>query len=98
MGLVRWEVGILAQRATIPSKGLFMFTVCNSHTCADYSLYMLLICFLCYLYFSPPQITNKPRDGGTEHAFILGPVNSVANMHFIPVLKSNHLLLVFTFV
>ncbi len=75
-------VCILAQRATFPREGLFIFCF-NRHTCANNPLNMLKICFLCYSYFSPLQVKNKPCDGDAKYEFILEPVSLVVNRYCI---------------
>jgi hypothetical protein len=67
------EVCTLALKATSPSEGFFAF---ENFTCKHCTLYIIV-----QYYFSPLQVKNKPRQGVKTPAFILGPVNMVANMY-----------------
>jgi hypothetical protein len=82
IGAVEREVRFLVERATFPCKRV-IFTFVNT----PYTINIICICacrIVCLKkIFSPLQVKNKPRDGESEHAFILGSMvcTVVKNCH-----------------
>ncbi len=52
-----------------PKLGIFLYFII---THVLLSVIRAVIFFLCYSYFAPLQVKNKPQDGDSKHAFILG--------------------------
>jgi hypothetical protein len=74
-GLEWREVLVIAQRATTPGKRFFHFYFTHVLSFIVYIVNMLL----CYSYFQPLQVKNKPHDEVRKHAFVLEPISLVAN-------------------
>jgi hypothetical protein len=85
MGSARVEVHIRMRRATIQSKRLFFFTFISATHAINTGR---LLVMLGEQYISPLQVKNKPRDGETEHVFILGPMDCVVASNKVGLISS----------